>query len=181
MNLLTKLIKSKKLKPDLIYKSHKFYCLDPGAGDDNPRKLTVSRALVYLSAINTLSLNIQREDLQAYIKKMDEALDKKDFERAKYLNYILKVRQELKGFENSYIELGMACTLINDEKDPDKVTNDLKRELAKESSIVSGFFLRQAIRCLHNSKTSESDTQIEDYFKSQEYKEIVTLFGMETR
>lgn len=180
MGIIAKLMKRNKLKPDLEYRGHKFYALDPGAGDDNPRKLTVSRALVFLSAINTLTLNIQREDLEAYMNKVDEALDKKDLERVRYLNYILRVRQQLKGFEGSYIELGMACVLIDDEKDPTKETDDQKRELAKESHIVSSFFLSVAIRCLHNSRALENDIQIEDYFKSQEYREVVTLFGMET-
>lgn len=160
-----------KLAPDLIYKGHKFYILDPNAPEESPRRFSESRSLYFAAKLNTVSINIENDDLTLFANEIIKANKEDKKARIDQLAWTLLARMQLKGFEKSYLELGMASVLIDNEIDPNEITNDIKRELAKDE-VIKGFFLRAAYRCINPTQVFKNDIEMLDYFQSQTYQEV---------
>lgn len=165
----------KKRKPDFSYKGHDFYVCNPNADGKAVNRLSTSRALIYAIALNQLEINLSREDLTKFVTEQESMLRRGDLQNALFMNQMLKTRLQLKTFERGFIDLAKTIILVDDEQEPNNFFDSLKEELLKDE-VVKGFFLHNAIRLFQFTKELSSDSEIEDYLKNQEVKEVEAIF-----
>lgn len=163
-------------QPDFNYAGHDFTILDPFAAIGTKKSFTWERNTIYAQALNNITLNVDHQDLTAITDGISEAYEKKDYQRMQLLNLTLKGRMKLKGYERSYIDLGVACCLIDDEIHQDNEKDNLKRDLIKQYETLRGFFLHVAYRCLSPMDKLLSISELMDYFQDPNYQEADATF-----
>ena len=165
----------KKRKPDFSYKGHDFYVCDPNADGKAVNRLSTVRALLHAHCLHQLHINIHNEDLTKFVNEQEAFLRRGDLHQALFMNQMLKTRLQLKTFERGFIDLAKTIILVDDEQEPNNFFDSLKEELLKDE-VVKGFFLHNAIHLFQFTKELSSDSEIEDYLKNPEVKEVEAIF-----
>ncbi len=162
-------------KADFKYQGHSFYVCDPYADKSARNFMPVSRAFMFMNALNQLEIGLRKDDLLSFQQRLEEALTAKQYGQAEFLTKMLKLRLELRTFESGFIDIGAAIIMIDDELHPTNRHTALKKELCK-NEVVKSFFLSAAIRSLKSTAALSSSTDVEDYLKNQEVKEVEEIF-----
>lgn len=162
-------------KSDFKYNGHNFYVCDPYADSSSPNYLPTARALKFMNALNSLQIGLGREDLQSFSDELNQAIENNKLSQVTFLAKMLKARLELNTFESGFLDVANAIILVDNETVPNKKYDAIKKELCKNEEVKS-FFLSIAIKSLRSTATLSNTSEVEDYLKLPEVKEIELAF-----